>query len=113
MKTQKIGKSSLQSSRLAYGCMRINGTWEPAKMTPEMEAAGKKAVLTAHEAGYTIFDHADIYGRGACETIFGKVLKEQPSMRKGILIVSKCGIRFPDDPAGSPHRYDFSAEHIL
>jgi predicted oxidoreductase len=32
----------------------------------------------------------------------------------GRTIATKCGIRFPGDPApGSPHRYDFSKAHIL
>ena len=35
-------------------------------------------------------------------------------MRERILIATKCGIRFVGEPnPDSPHRYDFSAEHIL
>src|SRR5581483_10970455 len=114
MKTQKLGKSSLISSRLSYGCMRVAGEWDPAKVTPEHEARGKKAILTAYEAGYTLFDHADIYAHGVCESIFGKVLKESPGLRKNMLIATKCGIRFGGDSApDAPHRYDFSYEHIL
>jgi predicted oxidoreductase len=113
MKTQLIGASPLVSTRLAYGCMRIAGTWNPAEITPEREAAGRAAVIAAWEAGYTLFDHADIYCRGGCESIFGKVLKEVSGMRAGVLIATKCGIRFGGDPEpDSPHRYDFSAEHI-
>jgi predicted oxidoreductase len=94
--------------------MRIAGTWNPAEITPEKELNGQNAVIAAYEAGYTLFDHADIYCRGACEDIFGRVLKRIPSMRSKILIATKCGIRFPGDPnPGSPHRYDFSKEHIL
>ena len=74
---------------------------------------GKRAVHAAVEAGYTLFDHADIYGDGACESLFGDVLRESPGLRDRIIIASKCGIRFagspgPDDPA----RYDFSADYI-
>ncbi len=72
------------------------------------------AVIAAYEAGYTLFDHADIYCSGACEEIFAKVLKQIPGMRDQIVIATKCGIRFGGDPKpDSPHRYDFSAEHIL
>lgn len=114
MRTQALAHSDLVSSRLAYGCMRIAGTWNPDEITAEMDAKGQAAVVAAYEAGYTLFDHADIYCRGACETIFGKVLKSIPGMRKEILIATKCGIRFPGEPLPeSPHRYDFSAEHIL
>jgi len=114
MKTQKIGKSSLVVGRLAYGCMRVPGTWNPAEITPEKAAYGKAAIKTAYEAGYTLFDHADIYCHGAAERLFGEVLKEVKGMREHIVIATKCGIRFGGDPTPeSPHRYDFSPEHIV
>jgi len=114
MKTQKIGLSDLVSTRLSYGCMRVAGTWTPADITAEMREKGKKAIVTAYEAGYTLYDHADIYCRGECEAIHGEVMRDVPSMRKDIVIATKCGIRFPGEPTpASPHRYDFSAEHIL
>jgi predicted oxidoreductase len=109
-----LGKSTLSSTRLAYGCMRVAGTWERDKFSSEMEEIGQRAVLSAFDAGYTHFDHADIYGVGLSEEIFGRVLKKAPSMRKQILIATKCGIRFAGDPQpASPHRWDFSKEHIL
>ena len=114
MKTQRIGKSELISTRLAYGCWRICGTWNPAEVTPERQAAGRRAVIAAYEAGFTLFDHADIYCRGMCETVFGQALRDVRGMRNDILIATKCGIRFAGDPnPDSPQRYDFSPEHIL
>ena len=114
MKTQRLGASDLISTRLGYGCMRIAGTWNPNDITTEMRDKGKAAIMAAYEAGYTLFDHADIYCRGACESIHGEVLREIPSMRKDILIATKCGIRFPGEPdPESPHRYDFSKEYII
>lgn len=114
MKTQQIGTTDMTVGRLSYGCMRIAGTWNPNDITPEREEAGQKAVIAAYEAGYTLFDHADIYCRGGCEAIFGRVLKRIPSMRKEIIIATKCGIRFGGDPhPDSPHRFDFSKKHIL
>jgi predicted oxidoreductase len=114
MKTQPLGTSSLLSTRLAYGCWRLAGTWEPSQVTPDREAAGRKAVLAACEAGYTLFDHADIYCAGHCERIFGQALRETRGLRDRILIATKCGIRFAGEPEShSPQRYDFSAEHIL
>ncbi len=93
--------------------MRVAGTWNPSEVDEEKRAHGKKAILAAYEAGYTLFDHADIYCRGMCESIHGEVLREVPSMRQEIQIATKCGIRFPGDPnPDSPHRYDFSASHI-
>jgi predicted oxidoreductase len=114
MKTIPIGSSSLLSSRLAYGCWRLAGTWNPAEVTPDAEAAGRLAVIAAYEAGYTLFDHADIYCDGVPERIFGQVLREVRGLRDRVLIATKCGIRKPGDPQPSaPYRYDFSADHIV
>src|SRR5206468_11478266 len=66
MQTIQLGKSSLTGSRLAYGCWRIAGSPEAAKVTAETQAAGRKAVIAAFEAGYTLFDLADIYCEGVC-----------------------------------------------
>jgi len=113
LKTRKIGTSRLMSTRLAYGCMRVAATWQPNEVTPERIEAGKKAIIAAYEAGYTLFDHADIYCRGECERIFRLAMKDVRGMRQRVLIATKCGIRFGADPnPDSPHRYDFSAEHI-
>lgn len=101
------------SSRLAYGLWRVAGTWNPAEITPERRAAGRRAVLAACEAGYTLFDAADIYCGGEAERIFGAVLKEIPGLRERVLIATKGGIRPAGDPhPDSPARYDFSADHI-
>ncbi len=94
--------------------MRISGVWNPADLTQSHVDAGKKALLSAWEAGYTLFDHADIYGQGTCESIHGELFKDVPSMRKEIVIATKCGIRFGGDPnPTSPGRYDFRKEYIL
>lgn len=113
MQTIQLGVSALISSRLAYGCWRIAGTWDPAEVTPASRAAGMRAVLTAYQAGYTLFDNADIYCAGEAERILGAVLKEVSGMRERVLIATKCGIRPGGTPRPeSPQRYDFSAEHI-
>jgi predicted oxidoreductase len=114
MNTQRLGLSSLVSSRLAYGCLRIASTLDPAEVTPELMAHGCNTVIAAFEAGYTLFDHADIYCRGVCETIFAQALKEVPGMRDHVLIATKCGIRFAGDPdAGHYYRYDSCPGHII
>ena len=114
MKVIPLGTSSLACSRLAYGCWRIAGSWDPSEVTAASKANGRQAVLAAFEAGYTLFDLADIYCGGEAETLFGQVLKEVPGLRRGALIASKCGIRKAGEPKpGSPYRYDFSADHII
>ncbi len=89
----------LTDSRLAYGCMTLGSL-----ARPDAEAALDAAL----DAGITLFDHADIYARGASETLFGEMMAGRPGLRDRIGLQSKCGIRFADDPAGSPKRYDLS-----
>ena len=114
MQSIPLGVSSLSSSRLAYGCWRVAGTWNPAEVTPESRAAGRRAIIAAYEAGYTLFDNADIYCLGEAERILGAVLKEIPEMRPKVLIMTKGGIRPGGDPQpGAPARYDFSAEYLV
>lgn len=114
MKTQLLGTSSLLSSRLSYGCWRVAGAEHPKDVTERGMAEGRRAIAAAYEAGYTLFDNADIYCRGVCETVLGLALKDNPGMRERVLIATKCGIIFAGDPRpDSPQRYDFSAGHIL
>jgi predicted oxidoreductase len=114
MQTQPLGTSELTVTRLAYGCMRISGSWDRTKVDAEVIRRGIHILETAVDAGYTFFDHADIYGDTACESIFGEALKQHPDWRDRLVIATKCGICFEDEPnPGDPHRYDFSRDHIL
>lgn len=104
----------MRSSRLAYGCWRVAGTWNPAEVTDASRAAGRRAMIAAYESGYTLFDNADIYCRGEAERLLGEVLKEVAGMRDKVVIVTKGGIRPGGDPQpDSPGRYDFSAAYIV
>lgn len=114
MKDFLLGSGSLSSSRLAFGCWRLTGVGSRSNGKTDDEAKGTQAVLAACEAGYTLFDHADIYGDGVAEEVFGRILRRHPGLREKILIATKCGIRKQGDPRpDSPFRYDFSAEHIV
>lgn len=114
MQNIKLGPSDLIVSRLCYGCMRITGTWDRTKVDQPVIDRAIKMIETAFEVGYTFFDHADIYGDTSCESVFGLALKKHPEWRKQMVIATKCGIRFEDEPTpGLPHRYDFSREHII
>ena len=74
---------------------------------------GKQAIQTALEMGYNHFDHADIYGGGACESLFGELLKQSPNLRDSIILTSKAGIRVGDTPnIGDPKCYDFSHNYL-
>ena len=66
------------------------------------------------ECGVTSFDHADIYGGYRVEALFGEALALNPSLRRRMQLVSKCGIQLVS-AARPEHRvkaYDTSAAHI-
>jgi predicted oxidoreductase len=94
--------------------MNIGGGWNDDPLTQAEVKAAVAVVRTAYEAGITLFDHADIYRRGKSETAFAEALRQMPGMRENIVLQSKCGIRFANDPVpGAPGRYDFSYAHII
>ncbi len=97
MRTIPLGNTGVQVPAIAVGCMRIDGL-EPA--------GAERFVRTAIEAGANFFDHADVYGHGTCEEIFARAVGMTASVRDGLMLQSKCGIR----PGVA---FDFSKEHIL
>jgi predicted oxidoreductase len=112
MKTQTLGNTDIQVTRLCYGAMRIANSWDRDKVDAAAIERGIKSLESAVEAGYNFIDHADIYGDTTCEMIYGQALKKHPDWRDKLVVATKCGIRFEDEPPGTPHRYDFSGEHI-
>lgn len=97
MKYFRLLHTDLEVSRIALGCMRIAD-----KSVEEVEML----VKTAIDQGINFFDHADIYGGGKSEQVFGEVLKRNPELRDQMIIQTKCAI-IPGK------RYDFSKEHII
>ena len=82
---------------IAVGCMGLN----------KLDGEGVRAFLSASlDAGVYFFDHADIYGGGECESLFGEAMVRLGVARDAYVLQSKCGI--------VPGKmYDFSEEHIL
>ena len=77
----ELGKSGLSVPTVAVGCMRIS----------EMSEKEVSAFIdTAMSYGASFFDHADIYGGGKSEEVFGKCLT--PSLRDKMILQTKCGI---------------------
>jgi predicted oxidoreductase len=114
MQTIPLGTGPLEVSSLAYGCSRIASTSDPTLLSPDRKAASRAAVIAAYEAGYTLFDLADIGCNGLCERIFGQILQSVPGMRQQIVVSTKCGVRRKGIPhPDSPYRYDLSASHIV
>ncbi|MBV9467981.1 MAG: aldo/keto reductase [Abitibacteriaceae bacterium] len=90
---QAIGGDGPLVSRIALGCMGMTGTWNPADVGPENIKRAVTAFEAALDAGITLYDHADIYGGGSCESAFKDCLKAVPGAREKIYIATKCGIR--------------------
>ena len=112
MKIIHFGKTDLQVTRLCYGAMRISGSWDKDKVDAAAIERGIRSLESAVDAGYNFIDHADIYGDTTCEMIHGLALDRHPAWRDQLVVATKCGIRFEDEPAGTPHRYDFDGDYI-
>ena len=91
-----LGNSDMDASRIALGCMRLEKLSLPE---------ANKLINVALEEGITLFDHADIYGGGRSEEVFGQVLSQNKGIRDRIRLQTKCGI--------CDGYYDLSKEHIL
>lgn len=106
MNTYRIPRTDLAVSRIAYGCMKIGGTWDHTDISAATEKTARAAVEAALEKGFQFFDHADIYTCGKSETVFGRILVGAPGLRERIVLPSKVGIRFPNDAyhSGAPAR---------
>lgn len=104
----KLSPDGPEVSRIALGMMRA-ADWELSA------SALRDLVQRCIDLGVTTFDHADIYGRGACESLFGAALAQTPSVRRDIQIVGKCGIvpAANDASRRTIKHYDTSKSHIL
>jgi len=109
-----LPNTELRVSRLAAGCMGLGGGWEKGTvLTKEHEKQARDFLDAALELDINLIDHANIYAAGRAEEVFGRVLRERPALRDELVIQSKCGIRWADDPPGVPQRFDFSYGNIV
>lgn len=103
-----LGSSNLSLSRLVYGVWRLSDSADPS-------VAGVRSKIDAClTQGITSFDHADIYGNYECEKLFGLALREQPSLRDSMELISKCDIALISDkfPQRRIKFYDTSKAYI-
>ena len=97
MKKVNFGTTGLRVPAIVVGCMRLNNL-------DVTDAA--KYIENAIMQDVNFFDHADIYGKGECEELFGKSLKMIDFKREDIFVQSKCGI-VPGI------KFDLSKEYIV
>lgn len=99
MKYVTAGKMK-EVSAIIQGCMRLHEL---------SENQVEQLMENDLELGINFFDHADVYGGGVCEEMFGNVLKKKPLLRDQMFLQSKCGI-----VKGNGFNYfDFSKEYIV
>ncbi|MDD2972550.1 MAG: aldo/keto reductase [Lachnospiraceae bacterium] len=97
MKKIILGNTALQVPQVVVGCMRFDNM-----SLQDMN----HYIHTAMDMGASFFDHADIYGGGKSEEIFGQAFQSDTSLRREDMIIqSKCGIR--------KGYYDLSKDYIL
>ena len=95
MKRILIG-NEISASAVSLGCMRM----------ASLDEKGVDAVMEAAlDCGIDFFDHADIYGGGKSERLFGEYLKRHAGVREKIFVQTKCAIH--------DGQFDFSKEHII
>ena len=108
METVQLTTSIPAMSRLIYG------VWRLADDENTATAHVRAKIDACLEQEITSFDHADIYGEYQCEALFGRALKEDPSLRGQMQLISKCDIAIPTGkyPERRLKYYDTSPEYI-
>lgn len=87
MEYKLLGRTGVKVSPLCLGCMNFGwGAEEPASI---------KIIHRALDAGINFVDTADVYGKGASETIVGKALKGK---RDKVFLASKVHGKMGDGP---------------
>jgi aryl-alcohol dehydrogenase-like predicted oxidoreductase len=89
MKYRKLGNSDLEVSEIALGSWL---TYAGGIEFEQIEACTE----AAFEAGINFFDTANIYGRGAAEEAWGKILSKHP--RDSYILATKVWGQMSDDP---------------
>jgi len=96
MEYRRLGASGFTVPVLSFGTGTFGGKGEffAAWGTTDV-AEARHLVDICLDAGLTMFDTADIYSRGASESILGEAIKGR---RDQVLISTKATFRFSDEP---------------
>jgi len=91
MKYRKLGASDLMVSEISLGSWLTYGVGVEADST-------RACVDRAFDLGITFFDTANVYGRGAAETVLGEALKDRP--RDSYIMATKLWGRMSEEDQG-------------
>lgn len=98
MEYKRLGKSDLQISRIAFGCMSLKGT----------QTENEKLLHQALDLGINYFDTADLYDKGMNEVSVGKAFAGK---RDKVIIATKGGNQWKED--GSGWTWNADKDYIL
>ncbi len=90
----------------------VAGLWRSAEWGQTLSGR-VRWIGQALDLGVTAFDHADIYGGGEAEALFGEALRVTPGLRERLQLVTKCGIRLVSEAQGvRVKHYDTSPAYV-
>src|SRR5438552_1589235 len=92
MHRRKLGIGGLEVSAIGLGCMGMSQSYGAGD-----DAESIRTLNRALDLGVTLIDTADAYGKGANETLVGRVVRER---RKDVVLATKFGLVPP--PGGGP-----------
>ena len=96
MEYRHLGASGLKVPALSFGTGTFGGKGELFKAWGETDVSeARRLIDICLDAGVTMFDTADVYSRGASESILGEALKGR---RDRVLVSTKATFRFDDEP---------------
>jgi len=102
----RLGRSGLQVSRLALGCMSYGSPrWRPWVLD---ESSGRPFFKRAIEAGINFFDTADMYSLGVSEEVTGRAIAEL-ARRDEVVIATKVNYAM----GSGPNMAGLSRKHIV
>ncbi len=86
MQYRTLGNQGLEVSAIGYGAMGLTMAYGPTD-----EETGLAALRRAHDLGVTLFDTAEMYGRGtgANEALVGRAVK---GFRDDVVLATKFGV---------------------
>ena len=106
MEYRQLGRSGLRISQLTLGTMGFGGSGQFSDVGQIDVDGARRQIDMALDAGVNLIDTADIYSRGASETIIGQALNGR---RDRVLLATKA--RFAMGPG--PNDGGLSRHHLI
>src|SRR5215469_11319464 len=96
MRERTLDGTNLKVSALGLGCNNFGARMD--------EQASGRVVHAALDAGITLFDTADIYGRGQSEEFLGRALRAR---RREAIVLTKFGMAMDDAAPATNGSFDY------